>query len=251
MGHRALIAYLRDDGLFDLRYSHWAAADLKLRNEISEETPLGGDYSEPAFVNALVASLSNAADDEQTDITDIGGEATTPNEPTDVEAEPIEVGVTMHEIVNDHLDYLHHEAFYVVDRDWDVTAFRTLWFGMKYEVDQPADPDARRDHNEDALEGDHGTVGNGAIVTVRWYNDEPVGDGTTKGRYRQLKSTVADMIDRGFFGVEEGQQYMARTVLDDIAQGHNSHEKQGELYFTDQYDFALFTVPPGPGFGSQ
>jgi hypothetical protein len=55
------------------------------------------------------------------------------------------------------------------------------------------------------------------------------------------------MIDRDVFSIEEGQEYMARKVIDDISQGHNSHDRRGELFITDQYDTGhrLYSVPEG------
>jgi hypothetical protein len=244
MGHRALCAFERGDGTYTCFYSHWGAHKLRLRNDITPDEPLGGDYSEPAFVNALTAALSNAADESDMEL---AGKAAEANERTDVDPDPVAVGVTLHEAVHEHLDFLHHEAFYVVDQDFDVTAYRTLWFGMKYEVEQPNDPDVKVRHDEDELPGHHETVGNGALVTVRWYNDEPVGDGHTKGRFSELKSVVADVIDRDMFLIEEGQEYMAEKVIDDISQGHNSHKKRGELFITDQHatGHRLYAVPEG------
>ena len=43
MGHRALVAYERTDGQYTLHYSHWGAANLKLKHRISAESPFGGD----------------------------------------------------------------------------------------------------------------------------------------------------------------------------------------------------------------
>ena len=61
-------------------------------------------------------------------------------------------GLTLDEMVADYLDYLHHEAFFVVSPTFEVTAYRTLWFGLQYE-------------SETVEQGE--TVGNGALATVR------------------------------------------------------------------------------------
>ena len=71
-----------------------------------------------------------------------------------VEPKPRATGLTLDEIVADHLDYLHHEAFFVVSTAFEVTAYRTLWFGLQ-------------DDSETVEQGE--TVGNGALATVRWY----------------------------------------------------------------------------------
>ncbi|ELZ32433.1 hypothetical protein C474_06407 [Halogeometricum pallidum JCM 14848] len=44
MGHRALIAYERIDGTYTLHYSHWGAANLKLKHRITAETPFSGRF---------------------------------------------------------------------------------------------------------------------------------------------------------------------------------------------------------------
>jgi hypothetical protein len=53
---------------------------------------------------------------------------------TVVEPKPRATGLTFDEIVADHLDYLHHEAFFVVSPTFEVTAYRTLWFGLQYDA---------------------------------------------------------------------------------------------------------------------
>jgi len=50
----------------------------------------------------------------------------------------------------------------MVSATFEVTAYRTLWFGLQYD--------------SGTIEQD-GTVGNGALATVRWYDGKPVGDG--------------------------------------------------------------------------
>jgi len=98
-----------------------------------------------------------------------------------VKMEPREIAITLEAICEDHIDYLTNEAFYVVDSEFDVTAYRTFSFAM--------------DHVEHRTkEGD--TVGNGALVPVRWNDGEPVGDGVLRGRLRALKSVTRDMLDR-------------------------------------------------------
>ena len=52
---------------------------------------------------------------------------------TVVEPKPRATGLSLDEIVAGHLDYLHHEAFFVVSPTFEVTAYRTLWFGLQYD----------------------------------------------------------------------------------------------------------------------
>ena len=57
----------------------------------------------------------------------------------------------LEEVVADHLDYLHHEAFFVMSPTFEVTTYRTLWFGLQYDL-------------ETVERGE--TVGTGALPTV-------------------------------------------------------------------------------------
>ena len=54
---------------------------------------------------------------------------------TVVEPRPRATGLTFDEIIADHLEYLHHEAFYVVLSTFEVTAYRTLWFDLQYDLE--------------------------------------------------------------------------------------------------------------------
>jgi len=118
---------------------------------------------------------------------------------TTVDPVPLARGLTLEQIITEKLDFLHHEAFYVVDADFEVTAYRTLWFGLQYVAETV----------------EHGpTIGNGVLRTVRWYNDEPVGDGYVLGEFAGLKRVVGDCIDRGVFLEEEAIEYMKAKLCE-------------------------------------
>lgn len=51
--------------------------------------------------------------------------------PNDVELLPQFTDVTLEEAITDSLDFLIHEAFCVVDREFEVTAYRTPWLGLQ------------------------------------------------------------------------------------------------------------------------
>ena len=89
---------------------------------------------------------------------------------TVVEPKPRATGLTLDEIVADHLNYLHHEAFFVVSTTFEVTVYRTLWFGLQYD--------------SETVEQEE-TVGNGALATVRWYDGEPEQVGHTPSFVRR------------------------------------------------------------------
>jgi len=110
-----------------------------------------------------------------------------------VEPKPRTTGFTLEEIIADHPDYLHHEAFYVVCPTFEVTAYRMLWFSLQYDTETV-------DHGE--------TVGNGVLATVRWHDGEPVDDSHLKGQFRALKDVVGDMVDKGVFTKSTARQYL-------------------------------------------
>jgi len=233
MGHRALIAYERENSNYDIRYSHWGAHGLKLKNDITKDTPLGSESMEPEYLNEFIAGLTEQAEQNDMEVT---GELTTAQDDTPVEPEPTETNLTLREIINNHLDFLHHEAFYVVNinyktqtnldsgkshteiDDLNVAAYRTLWFGLQYETDE----ELEKEHHDE-------TVGNGAITTVRWYEGEPVGDSNTTAKFRGMKDVVGDMVDRGVMDGHEAQSYLQAKVTEMI-------QKRNEMYLTNQYN---------------
>ena len=150
MGHRALVAYERTDGQYTLHYSHWGAANLKLKRRISAESPFGGDGTDSKWATQLLAELADGLGADAVE----GYLAGEDRPSTVVEPKPRATGLTLEEIIADHLGYLHHEAFFVVSTTFEVTAYRTLWFGLQYD-------------SETVEQGE--TVGNGALATVRWY----------------------------------------------------------------------------------
>ncbi|QCC56945.1 DUF6735 family protein [Natronorubrum bangense] len=159
---------------------HWGVANLKLKHHITAETPFGGEGTDSKWAKQLLAELADGLEADA------------------VEPKPRATGLTLDEIVADHLDYLHHEAFFVVSTTFEVTAYRTLWFGLQYD-------------SETVEQGE--TVGNGALATVRWYDGEPVGDGHLQGQFTALKDVVDDMIDKGVFTLSTTRQYVNYPAL--------------------------------------
>ena len=192
MGHRALVAYERMDGTYNLHYSHWGGCDLRLKHTITEATPFGGECPTEHAHQAYDALVSG--EDVHSVVNEYGRLGS-----TDVDLEPRAVGVTIDEAIEEWLNFLQHEAFYVVHTDFEVTAYRTLWFGLCYESDVI---------QESAF------VGNGALRTVRWYKGEPVGDGYTRGEFAGVKQTVAAMVDRGVFTQTDALEYLETAIRD-------------------------------------
>jgi hypothetical protein len=166
MGHRALVAYERTDGQYTLHYSQWGAANLKLKHRISAESPFGGDDTDSKWAKQLLSELADGLEADAVD-----GYLADEDRPSKVvEPKPRATGLTLDEIVADHLDYLHHEAFFVVSTTFEVTVYRTLWFGLQYD--------------SETVEQEE-TVGNGALATVRWYDGEPEQVGHTPSFVRR------------------------------------------------------------------
>jgi hypothetical protein len=197
MGHRALVAYERTDGQYTLHYSHWGAANLNLKHRISAETPFGDEDTDSKWAKQLLAELADGLEADAVD----GYLAGEDRPSTVVEPKPRATGLTLDEIVADHLDYLHHEAFFVVSTAFEVTGYRTLWFGLQYD-------------SETVEQGE--TVGNGALATVRWYDGEPVGDGHLQGQFAALKDVVGDMLDKGVFTPSTARQYLKRKLAERV-----------------------------------
>ena len=166
MGHRALVAYERTDGQYTLHYSHWGAANLKLKHRITAETPFGSEDTDSKWAKQLLSELADGLEADAVD----GYLADEDRPSTVVEPKPRATGLTLDEIVADHLDYLHHEAFFVVSTTFEVTVYRTLWFGLQYD--------------SETVEQEE-TVGNGALATVRWYDGEPEQVGHTPSFVRR------------------------------------------------------------------
>nr|WP_254544813.1 DUF6735 family protein [Halomarina sp. BND7] len=116
----------------------------------------------------------------------------------------------------DHLDYLHHEAFFVVSSTFEVTAYRTLWFGLQYDSGM-------------IEQGE--TVGNGALATVHWDDSEPVGDGQLQGQFQALKDVVGDMIDKGVFTPSTARQYLKRKLAERVGDRQELLISTGEATF--------------------
>lgn len=152
MGHRALLAYERDDENYDLHRSHWGGASFALAKAISEADP---------FATATE---------------------------TAVDSEPIDTNLEIAEILSDHLDFLHHEAFYRVTADYEATPFHVCWLGLEADCETV-------ERSE--------TVGNGVVVAA-----EPPDD-YFRGWFRGTKSAVGEVVDRGLFAPDDARDYLA------------------------------------------
>jgi len=155
MGHRALVAYERPDGRYDVHYSHWGA-DLDLGRRITPETPFGRRSGDGPVV----------------------------------EPDPRASGLALVALIADHLDFLHHEALYLVGTDSEVTEYRVLQFLV-------ATADG-------VLSGDE-TVGRGALVEVSPFDP---GSGYVRGWFDGVRDAVGEMIDTGSMDERDAFGYL-------------------------------------------
>ncbi|UPV98848.1 hypothetical protein M0R88_09915 [Halorussus gelatinilyticus] len=184
MGHRALLAYRRDNSTltgdstgedddtgrlpddaaeagddtptYDLHRSHWGGADFALLDRIRPDAPYATDTQ---FA---------------------------------VDPEPIATGLTLAEIAADHLNFLHHEAFYRVAADYETTAFHPVWFGL--------------DIDSETVERS-ATVGHGALVEA-----VPEEANYFRGWVRGTKAVVGEMVDREALSREAARDYLVERV---------------------------------------
>ena len=156
MGHRALVAYRHAGDRHDLHRSQWGGADFALLEHLSAATPYALDT------------------------------------PYAVDPEPVATAVSIPEIVDHHLDFLRHEAFYRVDRDCEPTAFHVCWFGLELDAESVARSE---------------TVGHGALVEV-----VPGTADYVRGWFRGTKAVVGDLVDRGTLTRREATDLLAARI---------------------------------------
>lgn len=120
---------LRTDGQYSLHYSQWGAANPEFKHRISAESPFGGEDTNSKWAKQFLAELADGLEAEAVE----GYPAGEDRPSTVVEPNPRATDLSLDEIVADHLDSLHHEAFFVVSTTFEVTAYRMLWFGLQYD----------------------------------------------------------------------------------------------------------------------
>jgi hypothetical protein len=134
MGHRASIAYIRDDGTVQAHYSHWGALEARIAfdTRLTWENPFGADGSPDTAarermrtsLRSLDASREAFAEDMESDR--IG----------DIDSVPYDSYGSLDEWAREGVNFLHHECAYVADpretsdvgEPWPVRAFDTAWW---------------------------------------------------------------------------------------------------------------------------
>nr|WP_276302755.1 DUF6735 family protein [Halorussus sp. DT80] len=103
----------------------------------------------------------------------------------------------MDEVHSEYLDYLHHEAFYVVSQDFEVTAYRTWWLGLEYDAETVESSE---------------TTGNGVLQSVSWRDSESLHEEYSHGQFHALKVIVGDRVDDGEFTLGEARAYIVEKL---------------------------------------
>lgn len=229
MGSRALVAFQRDDGNFDIHYSHWGAYQLELEEKIQKNEPLGGDNPAPEFLTQLTQTLSETADEEDLSIS---GHLTEAQSPTAIQRDADIRNVhknDLGQVVDEHPDAI--EALYVVTREFDVTGF----------MNKPLSIGNTR----------HGSL----LIRPKWFGNEPSGLGSIKGRIQGMESTFTELIQDDIITNQDAHERLINNILSRFHQSlrkyilPQSTAVPENLY--DTYIGAFFTmgssskIPPG------
>lgn len=139
MSDRALVAYERPDGRYNVHYAHWTADDLATR--LAPATPFGGVDRRAEWAAGLLRDLLTAADRDPDAAAERVPDAAEPA----VDPAPLAVAVPWGRLP-DHVAFGVHEALYVVDRAFGVAAYLAVPFDLAPVADaigRPSvDPDA-------------------------------------------------------------------------------------------------------------
>ena len=106
------------------------------------------------------------------------------------------------------LDFERYDALYTVDNSYQVTAYRVLWFGL-------SDVCRTITHNE--------SIGNGAVVTVFWADDTPVGDERMLGRHEGTRVTLGRLVDAGLLPESDAELMLQRRAEEWAEEGREMH----------------------------
>lgn len=196
MADRALVAYERTDGTYNLHYSHTGGRNLRLKRALTRATPFGSDDG-PQWARTAFSDLCDGAPVAY--VADRYHLRRGDDDPTPVRPVPMATDVTFEDAITGHLDYLDHVAFYLVDAEFRVTAYRPLWFGFEYAAESVAESP---------------TVGHGALLRLQWVDGEPIDDEYYRGQFAGTKRVVGDMLDRAVFDVTAAREYLQEQLVD-------------------------------------
>ena len=151
VAHRALVAYEQFTGRYDVHTSRWGGLDCGLASLLSPADPFGG----------------GAVDSEAR-----------------VYDRPFESVLTM-------VDFASHEALYRVSTDFEIQAYRPLWFGLAHYLGAVDDSDP-----------------SGVLVAV-----ESVAEARELSAWlRAAKGVLADAVTAGYLTVPEALDVLAEAT---------------------------------------
>lgn len=185
MGQRALVAYERNDGGYDLHYSHWGAERFALVWSITPRTPFGGDGNTERN-RGLHDRLAADCDVEASG----GYLADAPD--TAVDPHPVATGLGFDAILAEYLDFEGYEAFYVVTAGYEVRAYLPVSFG-RTKAGDAADARPR-----------------GALLGVRDATDATY----LRGWFRGTEEVLGELVDRGVLSEREALERLVRAVVE-------------------------------------
>lgn len=166
MGHRTLVAYDRS-GSFDLHYAHWRVPPEAL----TAATPFGGPADE-AWARDRAEDLLDPADGRLSDA----------DRRPAVDPAPIATGLTFEGVV-DRIDFLEHEALYVVSPGFVVRTYRICRIDHRADADEEVtgrDTSGEK-ANRDTSGEETGRDAGGALVGYDGPVDEAYVEGWTDG----------------------------------------------------------------------
>lgn len=199
MAHRALVAYELDDESYYVVFSRWGAIRLE-EADFHPSSPFAGGYVRPGRAvldKALTEYYSKAAD---------GRIISDPPsfdrfDEDDVEDEPRDHFDSLSTVVNERLNFLQHEAFLVVDADWNATRYRTIWTNVWPECVPDGD---RYDASE--------TIGEGVLYHTP--TPERTEDDPDASVLREKRQEYEARVENGELPIEETQERFRQWVLD-------------------------------------
>ncbi|WP_323191698.1 DUF6735 family protein [Halostella sp. PRR32] len=214
MAHRALVAYERPNGNYDLHRSRWGGSDLSLARRIAEDTPFGGAQTGAARVRRG-PSLGSS--------------------PRPVDRRPVATDLDFDGVV-DAVDFRQHEALFVVATDYDTTAYLSLWFGLP-SVSEPSFADGREDADERSRSNPRSTSSHedaagtssgepsladaredaGALVAAD-PDGGPYGGPRLRRWFRATKAVVADVVAEGTVSCDEAAAYLADRAREHVGE---------------------------------
>lgn len=161
---QALVAYEQSNGRYNIHRSPALGGNLELVERLELETPYGG--------------------------------GTSGYEPSIVEEEPIECGVSLQETI-DKLDFSRFGAVVVVSAAFEVTPYRATWFGL-------------REHSEVVYDSD--AFGNGALVQLELVDGNIPDDNAFCAGHEAKKRTLGGLVDDGVLAAHEAQVRLREEV---------------------------------------